>query len=270
MTVEPDPDVTEAALDLDAYLARVGYSGDLRVCHDTLRGLHLAHATHIPFENLDILLGRSIRLDLASLQTKLVAARRGGYCFEQNALFAAVLEALGFTVTRLGARVLMGTDHIRPRTHMLLAAAAEGLEWLADVGFGGDGLLEPILLDQEEPVDQFGRVFRVDDRGKVKVLQTLHPDGWFNLYEFTLEPQHPIDYVVANHYTSTHPDSIFVKTLVVQRMSHQSRWVLRNRELTEINPSGDCTRNLADDDALLAELADVFGLHFPAGTRFHY
>jgi N-hydroxyarylamine O-acetyltransferase len=263
-----EPDDTAAALDLDAYLARVGYSGVRAACLDTFQGLHLAHATHIPFENLDILLGRSIKLDLASLQAKLVAARRGGYCFEQNTLFAAALEAVGFTVTRLAARVRMGTDHIRPRSHMLLAVAAEGAQWLADVGFGGDGLLLPILLDQSEPLEQFGRAFRVDDQGNIKVLQTLRPDGWFDLYAFTLDRQYPIDYVVANHYTSTHPDSPFVKTLVVQRMTHDSRWILRDRELTEINPDGNTMRTVPDDDALVAELATVFGLYFPAGTRF--
>ncbi|MGO9468170.1 MAG: arylamine N-acetyltransferase family protein [Isosphaeraceae bacterium] len=257
-------------LDLDAYLARIGYSGDLSPCLQTLKGLHLAHATHVPFENLDILLGRSIELDLASLHAKLVAARRGGYCFEQNTLFAGVLEAIGFSVTRLAARVRMGTDHIRPRSHMLLAVAADGAEWLADVGFGGDGLLSPILLDQREPAEQFGRAFRVDDHGDIKVLQALRPDEWFDLYAFTLEPQYPIDYVVANHYTSTHPESVFVKTLVVQRMAPMSRWVLRNRELTEITSDGNATRSLPDDEALLVELARVFGLHFPAGTRFRY
>jgi len=268
MTIQQDPNDIERTLDLDAYRARVGYSGDRPPCFETLRSLHLAHATHIPFENLDILLGRSIELDLASVQAKLVAGRRGGYCFEHNTLFAAMLEALGFSVTRLGARVLMGTEGIRPRTHMLLAVHSEGAQWLADVGFGASGILAPILLDQDAPVEQFGRVFRVDNRGSVRVLQTLQPEGWFNLYAFTLEPQYAIDYVLANHYTSTHPESTFVKTLVVQCMTQDSQWFLRDRELTEINRDGTTKRNVPDDESLLAELAGVFGLHFPAGTRF--
>jgi N-hydroxyarylamine O-acetyltransferase len=270
MTNEVDPEPLAAGLDLRAYLARIGYAGDLAPTLGTLRGLHLAHATTIPFENLDILLGRSIELEIAKVQAKLVAGRRGGYCFEQNTLFAAVLEAIGFDVTRLGARVLMGIEHIRPRTHMLLAVAADGTRWLADVGFGGEGLLVPVLLDQQNAVEQFGRIFRVDDRGPIKVLQALHSDGWFNLYAFSLEQQYPIDYVVANHYTSTHPDSVFVKSLVVQRMGVKSRWVLRNRELTEINGDGTTKRQLPDDDTLLRVLADVFELPFPAGTRFSY
>jgi N-hydroxyarylamine O-acetyltransferase len=127
-------------VDLVAYLARIDYAERLDPTVATLRNLHFAHATQIPFENLDILLGHPISLDLAALASKLVTARRGGYCFEQNTLFAAVLESLGFVVTRLAARVRFGSTAIRPRSHMLLSVAIDGVEWLADVGFGGEGL----------------------------------------------------------------------------------------------------------------------------------
>jgi N-hydroxyarylamine O-acetyltransferase len=148
------------ALDLPAYLDRIGVSrADSRApTLDTLRALHLGHSTTIPFENLDVLLGRPIRLDLASLQAKLVEARRGGYCFEHNVLFAAVLEALGFPVTRLAARVYMGPPSpARPRTHMLLRVEVGAEPWLADVGFGRDGLLEPVPFDPGPAVSQVGR-----------------------------------------------------------------------------------------------------------------
>src|SRR2546422_1681671 len=126
MNVESD-----VTIDLDAYFTRIGYAGVRRPTMETLRALHLAHATHISFENLDVLLGRPILLDLESLQAKLVRGRRGGYCFEQNALFAAVLERLGFTVTRLAARVRMGVTRVLPRTHMALAVEVDGGSWLA-------------------------------------------------------------------------------------------------------------------------------------------
>src|SRR4051812_46933180 len=103
------------SLDLEAYAARLDYHGDFSASVETLRALHFAHATHIPFENLDILLGRPIRLDLDSLIAKLIDGRRGGYCFEHNALFAAVLEAAGFRVRRLAARVRAGASGVRPR-----------------------------------------------------------------------------------------------------------------------------------------------------------
>ena len=164
-------------VDLEAYLQRIGYTGGLDPTVETLTALHRAHVLSIPFENLDILLGRPIRLDLASLQGKLVRDRRGGYCFEQNALFAAVLEHLGFAVTRLAARVSMGEERTTPRTHMILAVDLEGTRWLADVGFGGDTLLDPVRFDDDEPVQQGAWAFRLATDGDVRVLFG-HPRGW--------------------------------------------------------------------------------------------
>jgi N-hydroxyarylamine O-acetyltransferase len=260
----------DKVVDLEAYLARIGYAGRLDPTIETLQGLHFAHATRIPFENLDILLGRSILLDLKSLQSKLVEHRRGGYCFEQNTLFAAVLESLGFAVTRLAARVRFGSSAIRPRSHMLLAVEIDGQAWLADVGFGGEGLLYPIRLDRYDENHQGAWTFRVKGEGDIKVLQSLHADGWFDLYAFTREPQYPVDFVVSNHFTSTYPHSPFVQSLVVQRTGLDARWTLRNRELTEESPNGKHIGTLPDDDALLDTLAELFGLRFPPGTRFRY
>ena len=132
--------------DLPAYLARVAFQKAPRPDAATLRALHQAHIAAIPFENLDIPLGRGIRIDLGSIQAKLVRTRRGGYCFEQNALFAAALEEIGFPVTRLSARVRSGGAMLLPRTHMLLKVEADGIARICDVGFGGWGLLEPIPL----------------------------------------------------------------------------------------------------------------------------
>jgi N-hydroxyarylamine O-acetyltransferase len=260
----------EPIVDLEAYLARIGYTGSLDASLATLQGLHLAHATSIPFENLDILLGREISLDLDALQSKLLASRRGGYCFEHNTLFAAVLDLLGFEVTRLAARVRFGSTVIRPLSHMLLSVKLDGQPWLADVGFGGEGLLYPLPIFDSEPSRQFGWTFRVRSDGDSQVFQSLHADGWFDLYAFTQEPRYPIDYVVANHFTATHPHSPFVQSLVVQRQNCEKRLTLRNRELTEESPGRKNSRTLADDNAVLATLAEVFGLSFPAGTRFRY
>src|ERR1700732_3402975 len=151
------------AIDLNAYLGRVGYTGDRRPTASMLRELHLAHATHIPFENLDILLGRPIQLDLESLQAKLVHGKRGGYCFEQNLLFAAALEGLGFSVTRLAARVRLGRAQLLPRTHMLLKVDVDGGPWLADVGFGGEGLLLPVPMSPGDVSRQDCWTYRVSE-----------------------------------------------------------------------------------------------------------
>ena len=265
----PRPAFDVDGLDLPAYLERIGYAGPQEPTLETLRGLHLAHATTVPFENLDVQLGRPILLDLESLQAKLVRARRGGYCYEQNLLFAAVLQTLGFDVTRLAARVRLGATEVRPRTHMILRVdLAEG-GFLADVGFGADGLLAPLPIDPGPDRTEFGStrriVFEDDD---TRVLQFRRPDGWLDLYAFTLEPQHFADYVMANHFTSTWPRSGFVTTLVAQRLGTEVTWSLRGRELTEERRTERTTTPIEDDGDLLRVLEQRFGLSFAPGTRF--
>jgi N-hydroxyarylamine O-acetyltransferase len=259
------------SVDLQAYAQRIDYDGAWTPTLETLRGLHLAHATHIPFENLDVLLGRPMPLDVESLSAKLIDGKRGGYCFEQNALFAAVLEAIGFRVTRLAARVRMGSTRIAPRSHMLLAVEVAGENWLADVGFGGEGLLFPLPMKHGQVTQHFNWRYRLMVEDGLHVLQSLHADGWFDLYAFTLEKQEPADYEVSHYYTATHPGSRFVQNLVVQQPGKDARWTLVNRVLTEWKPGCSPIETLlADDDAVLAVLAERFGLRFPAGTRFPY
>jgi N-hydroxyarylamine O-acetyltransferase len=258
------------ALDVGAYLQRIGYSGNLQTVPAVLEAIHLAHATHIPFENLDILLQRPIRLDLSSLQAKLVTGRRGGYCFEQNLLFSAVLQQLGFSVRQLAARVIYRGVRRLPRTHMLLLVDLEGATWLADVGFGVEGLLLPVPFGSGQVTRQFAWAYRVTEADGEWILQSLRNGSWTDLYSFSLEPQLAVDFEPANHYTATHPDSRFVRTLTVQLPTPEVRYMLRNRELV-LDRGGTVTRRmLADNDELLAALAETFGLHFPAGTRFGY
>jgi N-hydroxyarylamine O-acetyltransferase len=257
-------------LDLPAYLRRIGYAGSLDPTRATLDALHAAHATSIPFENLDILLGRRIAIDLDSVQAKLVAARRGGYCFEQNALFAAALEHLGFAVTRLAARVRFRTDRVLARTHMTLRVEVGGVPLLADVGFGGEGPLLPVPFDGTE-AGQYAWTYRIlGHAGEHRLQSRRGGGGWEDLYVFTPEPQLPVDYEMANHYTSTHPASRFVLMLTAQRVATDGRRILRNRTLCLDRGDDVTTRTLADDDELLGVLADEFGLVFPAGTRFAY
>ena len=157
-------------MDLPAYLERIHYQGPLDSTLETLAGLHLAHTSSIPFENLDIQLGRRIHLDLAALQAKLVQARRGGYCFEHNTLFAAALQALGFTVTLREARVSQGGGQWGLRNHLAPEVQLPGGPWLADVGFGGDGSLGPVPLDGSDQA-WFGDHRRILPQGHRQVLQ---------------------------------------------------------------------------------------------------
>jgi N-hydroxyarylamine O-acetyltransferase len=255
-------------MDLATYASRIGYTGVFAPTAEILRELHLAHATHIPFENLDILIGRPIRLDLDSLWRKLVEDKRGGYCFEQNALFAAVLETCGFQVTRLAARVRNGANAVRPRSHMLLMIDLNGERSIADVGFGGEGLLHPIPLVVNQVVSHFAWKNRIIAEGSAYVLQSQRPEGWLDLYSFTLEEQHPVDYEVSNYYTSTNPGSIFVRMPIVQLPGANRRLALLDRKFIERTPEGTSEILLSDDDILLNVLAERFSLRFPAGTRF--
>ncbi len=260
--------IAEPRVDLDAYLARVGYAGVLDPSLEVLEELHLAHATHIPFENLDILLGRSIHLDLERLQTKLVHDRRGGYCFEQNTLFAAVLRRVGFGVTPLAARVRLGSTRVAPRTHMLLHVAVAGTPYLADVGFGGECLLKPVPLTPGKVTDHYGRIYRLREEGGLHVLQLGRGDAWDDLYAFTLEPQFPVDFEVANHFTSTHPTSIFVQNAFVQLTTPEASYRLLERKLSVRRGETVTSREIEDGEELLHVLAGSFGLHFAPGTRF--
>jgi N-hydroxyarylamine O-acetyltransferase len=257
-----------ASIDLDAYLSRIEYSGTLAPTFSVLEGLHFAHATHIPFENLDIVLGRPIRLDLASIQGKLVGARRGGYCFEQNRLLAAVLEQLGFSITPLSGRVRLGTTRILPRTHMMLKVDVEGAPWLADVGFGRTGLLHPVPLAGGAESRQGAWSYRVVEQDQLRILQTQDNHTWVDVYAFTLDPQLDVDYEIANYYTSTHPDSRFVQTFTAQRPSLDARYIVRNWEYAVQRESREDSRPITSNEELLQVLREVFGLEFPAGTRF--
>ncbi len=253
-------------LDLDAYFRRTGYEGTPKPDLPTLQALHFAHATTIPFENVAIQMGEAIRLDLESLQDKLVRRGRGGYCFEQNSLFLAVLRQLGFEVDPFEARVRLGTDAVLPRTHMLLRVKLGGEAFLADVGFGGEGLLHPVPMDGE-PHAQFGRGYRVVEDGVLRVLQSKQLVCWADLYAFVPEPRPAVDFEMGNWYTSTFPESRFIKTLTAQRVTREGRLVLRNLSFTTVTGT-EAEERILDPNEVPKVLREAFGLDIPDGTRF--
>lgn len=255
-------------LDVDAYLERVGYDGDLKPTAETLRGLHRAHVAAIPFENLDIVLGRGISLEMDAMQDKLIRRDRGGYCYEHNLLFAVLLEHIGFAVSRLTARIRMGSNEPQPSGHMLLRVDAGGRPWLADVGFGGQRLLEPIPLEDGATARQGSWTYRLDYEGAgVWVLRVWRPDGWFDLYSFTLEPRHHGDYGVYNYYTSTNPDSPFVKGVVVLQTGLRCRQTLTGRRFATIYPDGSIERRELSGAELIGVLRSTFGIALEAGEE---
>ncbi|MEU6013604.1 arylamine N-acetyltransferase [Streptomyces sp. NPDC047515] len=266
-------------LDLDAYLARIGWTGERRPTAEVLRSVHRAHALGIPFENLDPVLGSAPSLALADLEAKLVRGGRGGYCYEQNTLLAAALSALGFEITLLCARVVLGAGpgDVRPRTHMLMLARVPGgpTPYLADVGFGATGsLLEPIPLVADAELHDAPRRHRLvntphDGPLEQWELQALTADGgWEAQYAFTLEPFEAPDYEVINWHMATNPRSPFRHQVYVRRTTPDAHLSLTGRTLTVTAHDGTREeRRPATDDEVLHVLAADFGIDLPPGTR---
>ena len=252
-------------IDLDAYCARIAYDGPRAPALDVLRALTARHPAQIPFETLDPLLGRPVALDRASVQAKLVRGGRGGYCQEQNLLLHDVLAAMGFTVTALGARVVwMMPDRDAPLTHRLTLVTLEEERYIADVGFGGQGPTAPLRLepDLEQPTPH--GLYRLVRRGEFYESQFRLPDAWAPMYRFTLAPLTPIDFEVANWFTSTHPRALFVRNLLVARVVGDTRVNLRNNQLVIRRPDGSVEhRMLVDAHDLRRVLEDTMGLNLP-------
>jgi len=222
------------AIDLHGYLQRIGHSGSRAPTLETLRALHLRHTLAIPFENLDPLLHRPVRLDLASLEQKLVRGGRGGYCFEHNLLFKAALDALGFRVAGLAARVVWNLPNgvTLPRTHMLLRIEIDGQDYVADVGFGGQTLTGPIRFAADVEQTTPHEPFRLLAAGDGFLMQVSIGGEWKSLHRFDLQEQTLADYEMANWYVSTHPESRFVNNLTVARTAADGRYALFNAEFT--------------------------------------
>lgn len=258
--------------DLAAYLDRVAYPGPTRPDRETLDALSRAHVAAIPFENLDVLLGRPISLDPAAVFDKLVHQRRGGYCFEQNGLFLEVLETLGFEVTPLSARVRIGRprDFVPPRTHLLIRVTLPEGPRLVDVGVGALSLTGSIALEADVEQSTPHEPRRLVRDGSRWFHQARLGDVWSDVCELTLEEMPPIDRELANWYTSAHPASSFRSRLIVARSAPAGgRVTLADRELTLRAADGrGVGRVVASPEALLDVLRAQFGLVFPAGTRF--
>ncbi|MEV0343807.1 arylamine N-acetyltransferase [Nocardia sp. NPDC050713] len=256
-----------AELDLDAYLARIGFDGERAPTLATLRELVYLHTTSIPFENLEPVLGRPIPLDLATLQDKLVRRRRGGYCYENVGLFAAALERLGFGVTGLSGRVTMGSGGLRPATHALLrvTTADDDRVWLCDVGFGS-GPLEPYELVERPGEFALGQWrFRLERTvGELDtdlwVLHQFGRDGWIDRYTFTTEPQYRIDFEVGNHFVSTSARSPFTARPFVQRFLPDVHHVLDGLTLVTERPDGSSETRALEPGELPKILEEFFDI----------
>jgi N-hydroxyarylamine O-acetyltransferase len=259
--------VAEASdtIDIDAYLKRIGYAGTREPTLETLRALHALHAGAISFENLDVLLKRRIHLGAAALEQKLVRDKRGGYCFEQNGLFAAALETLGYDVTGLAARVYIRQTPGRiQRSHMLLLVKFPEGPYIADVGFGAWALSAPLKLHETREQETPHGPYRIVQGDGDFLEQTIVDGEWTTLYRFTLEEQLPQDYEVCNWYCSTHPESRFLTDLMVARVPAGKRLGLLNNRFSIHYPDGKSERReLTSPQEIAAILEDEFAISLP-------
>jgi N-hydroxyarylamine O-acetyltransferase len=255
--------------DLDSYLKRIGYSGARSPTLTTLCALQLHHPLAIPFENLDTLSGRPVRLDLDSLERKLVHGGRGGYCFEQNLLFKHVLAALGFEVSALAARVVWERpeSELRARTHMVLLVALDGERYLCDVGFGGLTPTAPLKLvaGVEQPTPH--ETFRLVPHANELAVEARVRGEWKRLYRFDLQEQQQVDIELLNHYVMSHAESPMLGRLVAARVAADRRFGLGNGVLSVHHLHGGSEqRRLGSVAEVKQALEATFGVALPQGA----
>lgn len=246
-------------MDTTAYLQRIGYHGDLTPSSTVLRTLHAAHLERVPFENLDIHLGRTIGLREAGLFAKVVTHRRGGFCYELNGLFAWLLERLGFVVTRLSAGV-MGNGRFGPAyDHLALLVALEE-PWLVDVGFG-QSFRDPLRLVESVEQAQRGDVYRLDRVGGMWVMSERPGDGdWAERYRFDLVPRRLRDFADRCRYHEQSPDSSFARRRVCSVATAGGRVTVTGMTLIETTGRIRQETRVGSDEEYRATLRDRFGV----------
>lgn len=217
-------------MNIDAYLQRLNHHSPHESHVETLRALHQAHLLTVPFENLDIHLGRPIVLDEAALYDKIVRQRRGGFCYELNGLFAALLRELGFDVKLLSAGVMDNGKFGPDFDHLTLLVQLEE-RWLADVGFG-DSFREPLRLDESNEQVQYGIAYRLRDSGGQWTMQRRLPSKeWESQYRFTLQPHRLADFAGMCRYHQTSPDSHFTQKRICSQATPEGRVTLSDMRL---------------------------------------
>ncbi|KNH46931.1 arylamine N-acetyltransferase [Pseudomonas lini] len=252
---------------LALYLQRLGFDTPPAPTLETLRQLQLRHTGAFPFENLTTLLGEPVLIDLPSIEQKVLHDGRGGYCYELNNLFLALLQTLGFDARGITGRVVMGQPEgaWTARTHRLSLVTLDGVRYITDVGFGGMVPTAPLMLDTE--VEQFTphEPYRIEPHADGYTLRANVGGEWRAMYIFDLQRQEDIDYTLGNWYVSTYPESSFVKQLMVARTGEGWRRTLNNGSFAIHCMGSDSERRqVADVDELIGLLESEFGIRVPA------
>lgn len=241
--------------DLQAYFSRISFRGEPVEDFPTLKGMMRCQLFTVPFENLDVQEGKVVSLIPEEIYSKIVEHGRGGYCYEVNGLFAMALDALGIPYRFVAARPMTYPVR-RPKTHMAVVAAVDGGQWLCDLGFCSYGIREPLDLNGlDREIRQDSDIFRLSkgEDGEY-LLQSLSDGRWMNLYEFNLSPQEWVDFEPANYLNSTHPDSIFVRSLMAVLQTPSGKKVLHGDRFREVSENG--TRELTPSPDELPALLD--------------
>jgi N-hydroxyarylamine O-acetyltransferase len=255
-----------------AYLQRLGFDAPPAPTLDTLRQLQLRHTGAFPFENLTTLSGEPVRIDLPSIERKILHEGRGGYCYELNYAFLALLQELGFDACGITGRVVMGQPEgaWTARTHRLSLVTLDGVRYIADVGFGGMVPTAPLLLDNDAAQLTPHDPYRIERHADGYTLRANVGGEWRPMYIFDLQRQEDIDYVLGNWYVSTHPESSFTKQLLVARTGDGWRRTLNNGSFAIHRVGAESERRqVADVEELIGLLEGEFGIRVPehAGLR---
>ena len=260
-----EPRLTNRAL----YLQRLGFDATPAPTLDTLRQLQLRHTGAFPFENLTTLSGEPVLIDLASIEQKVLHQGRGGYCYELNYLYLVLLQELGFDARGITGRVVMGQPEgaWTARTHRLSLVTVDGVRYISDVGFGGMVPTAPLLLDSPAEQATPHEPYRIEPHVDGYTLRAKVGEEWRAMYIFDLQRQEDIDYSVGNWYVSTHPQSSFVKQLMVARTGEGWRRTLNNGSFAIHTIGSDSERRqVADVQELLEVLELEFGIQVPASA----
>jgi N-hydroxyarylamine O-acetyltransferase len=255
----------EPPFDRNAWLDRIGYSGPVTPNLETLNRLIFAHAHAISYETLDIMLGRPPTLEITALQNKMIAGRRGGYCFEQNMLFRAGLRSFGYRITSLQGRVIRGLaiDAPRPAIHMLLQVELPEGPHLADVGFGNLAPTAALLLKPHVEQETPHEIMRFIDVGGELTLQARLKHGWEHIYRVIPYPRYDGEYEITNWYTATHPDTPYQGNIIVARPGpERTRITMYNARVTVRDADGHAEKRWLETDGEYYDvLRGEFGLN---------
>jgi len=253
--------VKNDSFSLESYFERINYKDGTTPNEDTLRSIHIAHTLNIPFENLDVFYRRPILLDHESLYRKIVRDRRGGYCFEMNGIFSFVLQEMGFKVTNLLARVALDGSKYTTRTHQVILVETGGKRWLADVGFGNNGIIAPLLFEENTEQRQFAHTYRIVSHPKLGYVLEKKMGGEYSpLYGFELAECGPDDFLMSNHFTATFPDSFFMKLRMCTMPTAEGRITLTDSHFKVVELDRLQETPIEDDRQFTTILKEQFNL----------